>query len=425
MHAAAHPFLFAFAIGVAVVIAYAALDVGLRVSKVASRRNRPLWLLLATLTIASGMWSVQWLFMRSAEDSVHIAFDVRIGTLAWLLDGLLALLLLRSVPLAQATPAQRLWLALLSGLAMVLAYYASVLGMQLDPLPRFDAARLVASLLWPMLTTSIALESIRRGPEGSLLLRRLLPSLLIGGGLVGAHLLALSATQLAPDVRCIGGSPLGDVWLAVPVVFGLSTLIAASLTLTVADKHELVERERSQRDRQHAERVRRLAYYDRFTALPNRTLFNATLTKRLVGEGGERPAPFGLVYVHLADAQRALQQGAEPFAAWLRQQVVPLLPAHFGPAAQVFRYSLGGFMLLVPAETPMELATAVAALGTALPSTLPVGAGLAADWHLASAHFPSQGATAPALVLAVLPNKNADADEVRTGATGSAILTLA
>jgi len=119
-----------------------------------------------------------------------------------------------------------------------------------------------------------------------------------------AGVLVLEATQVRDELRSAaalglaGAAAAGLICIAVVAVFGVR--LARSLT-TLTDElhasHETLARER-EKERRAAEQVEYLAYHDKLTGLPNRSLLSRTLLREL-DEARLRGTRLALVFVDL------------------------------------------------------------------------------------------------------------------------------
>ncbi len=80
------------------------------------------------------------------------------------------------------------------------------------------------------------------------------------------------------------------------------------LLLSLMDVRALAHRRRTEKLRAESERVRRLAYYDAVTELPNRSLFNETLLRQLIAINGKAPPPFGIIYGELREYRALVER---------------------------------------------------------------------------------------------------------------------
>jgi diguanylate cyclase (GGDEF)-like protein len=219
--------------------------------------------------------------------------------------------------------------------------------------------------------------------------------------LFGAEALGIAALP-GPTRAASAAAPNGD-WLGLPLAAAAVIAIAVVLLLAYVDAQAVEDDRRQAQVRAEQERLRRLAYYDAATGLPNRSLFNETLLRQLVNVNGRTPPPFGVIYAELESYHQALDElGAERM-----QRVLQALSEQLGrvlrPGDFLARDSYDGFVFLIREHADRDLATAFAAVCSLLDTPVhSEGEFFKFNWSVGRSRYPDHGNSTRALVRAAM-----------------------
>ena len=414
----------------AVIASYSALDLGARIAVLDGRRRR-YWLVLGGTALATAFWSLHVLCFNAFHFEVRLSYDWRITLLAWIAVSLLSAAALHLFASPRAGLRRELEGSLALGLGLVVMQRLSILSLRFSPVPDFAAGWSLLSLgiaiALPGAAMALRFQAARRHPQGGGL--QLVPAILLAAGICGCYWCGIAALHLAPGTHSAIDNLLGGDWMGLPVAFGLSTIVAASLSLSLIDARRGEKNRRISGELARADRVRRLTYFDETTGLPNRASFNASLLKRLNIADGRMPAPFTLIHVELNNSATVAEKiGSESLTTVWTEKVVPAMKAVAAEPDTVFRFSASSMMLIVADVDDAGLQATADAIRNALPKQLDLkGSSEGFAWGLGCARFPTQGTSTQSLVQTAISQKVSagSAGTGRSGASTSAMLTLA
>lgn len=242
---------------------------------------------------------------------------------------------------------------------------------------------------------------LRRLPPGRRFGARCAAAVGLGGALFGAEGLGIAALPHHPVVATAGAPDVG--WLGLPLAVAAIIAIAAVLLLAYVDAQAVEDDRRHAKMRAEHERLRRLAYYDAATGLPNRSLFNETLLRQLVKVNGRTPPAFGVIYAELESYREAVDElGAERM-----QRVLQSLSEHLRRVLRegdlLARESYDSFVFLVRESADRDLGTAFDSICSVLNTPVQSeGEFFKFNWSVGRSRYPDHGNSTRALVRAAM-----------------------
>jgi diguanylate cyclase (GGDEF)-like protein len=360
MTASYEPRLVALSILVAVLTAFAALNLVQRVA-LSPRGIARAWLVGGALITGAGLWSMHFVGMLAFELPIPVVYHVPT--------------MLFSLGIAVLVAFFALWIAggprmgaprlALAGLCMSIGFacmhYSGLFSMQIVPAIFYDpklflysiAAALAAS--WLLLGLGSALrESLSTG----MLVARAGAGIVIGAALSAMHFIGMAAARFAPDSYCLGAVPgeLGsDSSGLLMIIATLSVLaVVTVLLLTIIDHAHLAPAMHPVPGGTTPVVAR-----DPITGLPRRAHLEQSYDDLLEAVPGPGRM-IGMLAVGL-EGQQAISDahGAEA-AAQLLREMAARLGALVRPGDTVVRMEEGDFVLLLANLTDGEQAARVA-----------------------------------------------------------------
>ncbi|MBV8062288.1 MAG: diguanylate cyclase [Nevskia sp.] len=390
---------------VAVFASYAALDLGARIAMFDGLRERA-WLFAGAVTMGTGIWSMHFVGMRSFSLPVTMSYDLGLTVLSWIAAAGVSLLALYIVSRNTLTLASLGGGALAMGVGICIMHYTGMWALRMKPGIGYDPLLFAASVVIAVAASAAALFigfSLRRLPENRVMPARIAAALVMGVAICGMHYTGMAAARFAAGAVCNAGNLLSGNWMGLPVALIAVGLLIALLLLSLMDVRAVAERRRVERNSLEAERVRRLAYYDAVTGLPNRSQFNERLLQQLINVNGRVPPPFAVVYGELRGYRALVEKHGQDRV----NQVLKALAAQLGQLPRegdlLARLSHDGFVFLLRPQSGRDLDAAVEQ-ACALFAT-PVRSEhqqFHLNWGLGSSRYPDGGSSTQSLIRAAM-----------------------
>jgi diguanylate cyclase (GGDEF)-like protein len=191
-------------------------------------------------------------------------------------------------------------------------------------------------------------------------------------------------------------------------------LLGAVLLLSKMDTLAALQRSRAERQRMEVERVRRMAYYDAVTGLPNRSLFNETLLRQLISINGNPPQPFGVVYVELRGYRALVEKLGQDRINLILKSLVGQLSQTVRDGDMLARLSHDGFVCLLREHGDRSIETGTAQLSARF--NLPMqfeSQTFRLEWGIGSSRYPDNGNSTQALIRAAMKLRQEVGGEAR------------
>jgi cyclic di-GMP phosphodiesterase Gmr len=165
----------------------------------------------------------------------------------------------------------------------------------------------------------------------------------------------------------------------------------------------VAERRRLEHNRLEAERVRRLAYFDGATGLPNRSQFNERLLHQLIAVGGKAPPPFAVVYAELRGYRALVEKHGQDRVTLMLKTLAEQLAPMLREGDLLARLSHDGFVMLLRQYADRGLDEAVAQAAGVFGAPLQCGVQVyKLAWGLGSSRYPDHGNSTQSLIRAAM-----------------------
>jgi len=225
------PLLVLASLAIAVLAAYAALDVAERVRTSETLVHRLLWLALGALALGGGIWAMHFIGMLAWQLPCRVAYDA--GLTYWsMLPGVLASAVAIEV-IQRRQPGQWRLAAgsLLLGAGIGTMHYTGMAALRIDGLVRYSPQLFGLSILVAVLLAFLALQIRYR--IGRRRWRIPLAALVMGGAVAGMHYTAMAATYFlrSGDAR-MPDSVFQPTLLA--TIVGIFTILLIALVLVAS-----------------------------------------------------------------------------------------------------------------------------------------------------------------------------------------------
>jgi NO-binding membrane sensor protein with MHYT domain/GGDEF domain-containing protein len=331
---------------VAILASYCALYFGTQLTRVDGKKHR-LWLVLGSLSMGLGVWSMHFIGMGAYQVDMPMSYDLTMTIVscvaAILASGLALYLISRSV----AGVGVLLLGSLVMGSGIAVMHYLGMAAMRITPSVSYDPVWFTVSIVIAVGASGAALAICRYtqrlvgrkavGIQG-------LAALIMGAAICGMHYSGMAAIVYPPGAMPAMTNQLSGSAIGVPVILASVLFIAFALLAVYSDVTS--RNNEDQWNRQEAERVKKMAFVDDATGLPNRSRLEHHLLDSLVETGGSA-SPFTLVMLEMGNF-RELSADVEPTILSQRlhnlaDQIQTLVPE----GVYLSRYSNSNFALVV------------------------------------------------------------------------------
>ena len=289
--------------------AFATLDMAERQCHSENDNARRQWRILGACCLAGGIWALHLISMLAFHAPLETHYDAALTGLSLLLALLASWFAMHSLERHVMSPRHYLQAATFIGLGVTLMHYVGMAAMKTSAVQYYQTNLLVASLLFAIVASLLALVMARyfRNGSGTLhLAMKYGASLLMAGGIVATHFTGMAAMTLVIPADAALSLPSTDNSLQLGLTVACITLLisASSISAALADKklqskeHDLrrVSVLLSQLDQARVS-LQQAAHYDALTNLINRRGFNQVFAERLA----EHAANEGMLAVMFLD----------------------------------------------------------------------------------------------------------------------------
>ncbi|HZR36202.1 MAG TPA: MHYT domain-containing protein [Nevskia sp.] len=390
---------------VAVFASYAALDLGARIADFQGSHERS-WLFAGAVAMGTGIWSMHFVGMKSFQLPVAQTFDLALTVLSWVAGvgvSLLALFIVSRPTLTLRTLGAG---AVAMGMGICVMHYTGMWAMRMTPGISYDPLLFAASVLIAVAASAAALFigfSLRRLPQRHIVAARIAAALVMGAAICGMHYTGMAAARFAAGATCAAGNVLAGNWMGLPVALITVGLLIALLLLALMDARAIAERRRLEQKHKEAERVRRLAYFDSVTGLPNRSQLNERLLRQLINLNGKIPPSFSVVYGELRGYRALVDKHGQDRVNQMLQAVAAQLGHTLLEGDTLARMAHDGFVFLLRQQPERSLDAAeqqaIAAFATPVLSEHQT---FRLNWGIGSSRYPEHGNSTQSLIRAAM-----------------------
>jgi PAS domain S-box-containing protein len=224
---------------VAVMVSYTALSLASRLAAASSALMR-IWLVVGSLTMGIGIWSMHFIGMMAFTLPIALRYDVGRTVIS------LALAIVTSgCALWIAAGARMSWRRLVSGSLLMGAgicamHYSGMSAIQIVPLITYDRGLVAASIGIAMGASFAALWlafNLRTGHSWQLAAGRVAAALVMGAAISGMHYTGMAASRFGAYSYCVGGVPIDNQRLAILIAAIALALLTITLIMSVFDAH--------------------------------------------------------------------------------------------------------------------------------------------------------------------------------------------
>ena len=390
---------------VAAFASYAALDLGGRIALFDGARER-FWLFAGALAMGTGIWSMHFVGMKAFRLPVEITYDLGLTVLSWVAAICVSLLALYIISRSKLTASGIVAGSLVMGAGICMMHYSGMWAMRMTPGVSYDPVLFAASVAIAVVASAAALFicfSVRSLPDRSVMPAKIAAALVMGVAICGMHYTGMFAARFASGALCAAGNLLGGDWMGLPVALITGGLLAAMLLLARMDARAMAERRRIEKRRIESERVRRLAYYDTITGLPNRSLFNETLLRQLIAVNGKAPPPFGVVYGEIRGYRALVEKLGQDRVSLIMKALATQLAPVLREGDLLARLSHDGFVFLLRVHADRSLDTAMSQVNALLNTPVRFESqSFKLVWGVGASRYPESGNSTQALIRAAM-----------------------
>jgi diguanylate cyclase (GGDEF)-like protein len=391
--------------GVASAAAYVALGLGARIAALDSERAR-YWLLGGGVALGTGLWAMHIISLTALDLPIVVSYDLGYTALSWLCGAGVGTLALHLVSRNTLRPATLAGGALLTGTGLSLMHFSGLWAMRLSPQLEYDPQLLAAAVAVAALASCALLficYSARQMEGAQALPLRVAAALVVGVLLCATQYTDSTAVRFPHEALCAAGNLLGGSWMGQPLALIVGGLLFAVQLLSHMDAQADQQRNRSARQRSELERMRRMAYYDTVTGLPNRSLFNETLLRQLISVNGNAPQPFGVVYAELRDYRVLVDTLGQDRINQVLKSLTTQLSQSLRPGDMLARLSHDGFICLLHEHADCSIETGTAQLGARFNMPMQFESQTyRLAWGIGASSYPDSGNSTQALVRAAM-----------------------
>jgi diguanylate cyclase (GGDEF)-like protein len=288
---------------------YVALDLAARV-RTQDSFSRSVWMVGGSLVMGTGIWAMHFVGMLAFSLPVALGYDPLITLASWVASVAVSALALHIAGRHSLSPAALIGGAAAMGGGICAMHYIGMGALQMAPGIVWNGWLVAASALVACAASAAALRIFfgMRGLQGARKhASQAGAALLMGAAISGMHYTGMAGAGFPVGTVCLSADGLGGHNLGALVVLATVGLLSITLFTSVLDARLQTRSQGLAQSLQAAnEELRRLAFRDPLTGLPNRTLLEDRLEHAMARIDRARELPdrpgrpkLGLLFIDL------------------------------------------------------------------------------------------------------------------------------
>jgi diguanylate cyclase (GGDEF)-like protein len=348
-----NPWVVLASLAIATFASYVALDLAKRV-RTGDRRVATAWLIGGSVAMGSGIWCMHFIGMLAFSLPIALGYTVAPTILSWCAGVAVSGMALWIASQGRLTWRRLTGGALAMGLGICTMHYTGMAALDLAPGIVWNVTRVLASAAIAVAASAAALLIffwLRRSGRRGTTLRQALAALVMGIAICGMHYTAMSAAAFPVGTVCLSVGDLSDTRLGLLVSGSTLVLLAMTLLTSMLDARLQGSLNRANQKLQSAnEELRKRAFLDPLTGLPNRLLFEDRLMHALLRQerhADRRGGKLGVLFVDLDGFKPVNDQYGHAVGDQVLKVVAQRLRLASGDADTVARIGGDEFLVLI------------------------------------------------------------------------------
>lgn len=387
MHGSYDPTLVIASYCVAVIASFTAIYFGTRLFDVEGNARR-LWLTAGALCMGSGIWTTHFVGMSAYTMplGLEMSFSLGLTILSWIPAVLASALALHVIAQKKVRKRSLMASAIIMGAGIAAMHYSGMAAMRITPTIQYNQFWLVISIAIAIATSGGALvitRQVRHVPERHAVWVKTAAAMIMGLSICGMHYSGMEAAIYAPDSTMASSNLLRGNWMGIPTAMVVGTMLVLALLIALSDFRRLEQLKKTKQIREAW--VDDAVYKDILTGLANRQHFEQLLVKKIAISIPDES--FSLIHVELEKHRELRISKGEDTANQFIKDVAEALARTLPDSQVLARFSMGGFMAIIPFQNAQQLDVLIHNLRTELgghPYAREYG-----GWAFGFSHYPS------------------------------------